>query len=803
MTLTLRPYQAEGVAWLRPRRRALLADDMGLGKRLAFGTPILTPSGWTPIESLSPGDLVIGQDGSPHPVTRVHVAENRPFYRLTFSDGASIDADDEHLWRVQHVRNDSMRRYPTLPCGRWRVMTTADLVARGVKDKSGNRNWRIPTVDPVEYESRQLPADPYTVGVALGDGSNWGTESWEICTDVEILRAIGVEHPRPHKTCGYTGYGTVRVPLLGGGSAAEKRVPEEYLRSSPDQRLALLQGLMDSDGYAMPDGGAEFSSTSLLLVDAVVELTESLGGIARGRRKADSTYTHNGEKRRGLPAERVNIKLPAPLIPFRLKRKADSYVVPTKYQPTRIIAEIERIENGPGACIAVDSPDHLYVAKRHIVTHNTPQALCALPSNVPVLVIAPAVVKYSWANEAAAWRPDYRVDVLSGVGSFRWPDPGEILITTFGLLPLCVREVTLREEKRKISPAEAKELKKQARKLPKPHPRTVIVADEAHRLSNNKTNQTLRFRALRTKALNREGRCWGLTGTPLLNRPRDLWNLITSLGLAREFGSWPWFCEAFNAEQGTYGIEWGKPNYDMLLPALSKIAKRRLKKHVLPELPEKIYRTIPIELGDNNRRLCDAAIEALEAAGVNFLTASVEAIEMAAGGLSFETLSRARAALADAKTEAALDIVADFEEQDTPLVVMSDHRRPVEAVAKREGWGAIHGDVSAADRARVVERFQAGELRGVALTIAAGGVGITLTRASNVLRVDRNWTPALNVQAEDRCHRFGQTRGVVITDLVADHPLDERIAEVCAEKTELAAAIDRIAEPAAAAAGGI
>jgi SNF2 family DNA or RNA helicase len=142
-------------------------------------------------------------------------------------------------------------------------------------------------------------------------------------------------------------------------------------------------------------------------------------------------------------------------------------------------------------------------------------------------------------------------------------------------------------------------------------------------------------------------------------------------------------------------------------------------------------------------------------------------------------------ALAIAKIPAMLRMVEDFEEQEEPLVVFSAHRAPIDELEKRKGWGVITGDTSPEERSRLEARFQAGDLLGIGCTIRAGGVSITLTRACNALFVDREWTPALNSQAEDRTYRIGQDRPVLITTLVADHPLDLRVTELTTDKQVL------------------
>lgn len=441
----------------------------------------------------------------------------------------------------------------------------------------------------------------------------------------------------------------------------------------------------------------------------------------------------------------------------------------------------------------------------------TPQALVA--TGAQAVAVVPAVVKGSWVDECLAWRKDLRPVVLQGRGSFRWPRAGELVVTNYEVLPPCMAEATAlkkrieeKEEKNRLlgllpmddslarDRAKLDELRAAIKAIGKPLPGTDLLADEAHRLASNKTSQTKRFRALRRVVAKAGGHTYGFTGTPLLNRPIELWNLLTSFGLQQEaFGSWPAFCRAFGAQQGRFGMVWGKPT-DAVPQGLAKVAKRRLKKHVLRELPDKTYRVVRVELDRQARAVCDAAASALAGLGVDLEHATRMALETAEQGAAFETMSRARMALATAKVSAALELIEEFEAQEIPLVVLSAHRAAAIAVGAKKGWASIHGGVAAADRSDIVRRFQAGELRGVALTIRAGGVGITLTRASNVLRIDRDWTPGLNRQAEDRVHRFGQRDHVVVTDLVADHALDVRMAEVCLEKDELAAAVDAMAD---------
>ncbi len=121
---------------------------------------------------------------------------------------------------------------------------------------------------------------------------------------------------------------------LTGHKAQDKFVPERYLFATIDNRLAMLRGLLDSDGYVCPENGAiEFSSASEKLARDVIFLVQSFGGTARLSRKDVTHYVHNGEDRYGLPSYRVNISMPNGINPFLLSRKADVHRERTKYKP--------------------------------------------------------------------------------------------------------------------------------------------------------------------------------------------------------------------------------------------------------------------------------------------------------------------------------------------------------------------------------------------------------------------------------------------------------------------------------------
>ncbi len=404
----------------------------------------------------------------------------------------------------------------------------------------------------------------------------------------------------------------------------------------------------------------------------------------------------------------------------------------------------------------------------------TIQALTALPHSSPVLIVCPSIAKGVWVAEARKWRPDLSPTLLEGKGSFRWPTHQEMVVTNFDVLPT------------------APEF---------PPPGVCLVVDEAHALKSNKSLRTQRLRLMADDVRQKGGRTWLLTATPLLNRPPELWSLLQCAGLAQEaFGSWKGFSQAFNAKEkqtrdGKKWLEWGAPS-ETVQPAFAKVALRRLRKDVLPELPTKTYQDHFVDLKRKEEKAIDQTL--LEDANMDrSWQAVLEAQELS--DIGFEGLSKARALLAEAKIAAMLAMVEEFEEQGEPLVVFSAHDAPIQALAGRVGWLTITGETTSAKRQQRASAFQnseeitwgesapgnEGPPMGIAGNIQAMGTAITLTRASHVLFVDQAWTPALNWQAEDRICRIGQTRGCVVHRLVADHPLDRRVAELLGQKTSM------------------
>lgn len=368
-------------------------------------------------------------------MTEIHPIDPAPVsYRLTFDDGATIDACADHLWltydadeladlttktdewrssrqakrasratgkRSQAFMDSIIQRnkardydYKAPPTG---TIRTTQLIADTLLTKRGRRNHAVPVALPLDLPDAELPIDPYVLGAWLGDGHS--ATGAITCYDPEILAQIEL-----------AGYGVRRVPstvstfrivgftadlmalqreMIGTGAKRNKHIPPQYLRASVAQRLALVQGLMDTDGYADQRGACEFTTTSVALRDGFGELMASLGikGVgSEGRATLDGRDC--GPKYR--------FKFRTTLEVFRLGRKRDRQgrEPGRRTRNYRYIVACDRIDPKPMRCITVDSASHLYLAGRQMIpTHNTHGLLLEAVRNADVKGFAAVIFR--------------------------------------------------------------------------------------------------------------------------------------------------------------------------------------------------------------------------------------------------------------------------------------------------------------------------------------------------------------------------------------------------------------------------
>lgn len=382
-----RPYQEAAVnavfeQWHIGNRSTLAQLPTGTGKSQPVTSQVLTPRGWYPIGYLQVGDSVIGSEGSATEVLGVFPQGTLEVYTVTMSDGTQVECSADHLWSVQ----TKDRKWYS---GKFTVKRTIDLMG-DLSYRDGSNKWFLPIVEPVHFEEKEVPLDPYLLGVIIGDGGVSISGRVIISSaDQEVLSLVSERLPLDCciRHIGRYDYGVfqsgrrrgefrrnsvieaIRELGLENHRSEEKFVPCSYLYNSIAVRSELLRGLMDTDGTITKEGHSEFNTTSSHLASDVEELIRSLGGVVQ-MRKRRTEYTYNGKKLSGLQSYRLTVSLPS-MNPFRLLRKATRYFSQKKQGNTKAIVKIEKTGKEECVCIRVAAADSLYVTEGYNLTHNT------------------------------------------------------------------------------------------------------------------------------------------------------------------------------------------------------------------------------------------------------------------------------------------------------------------------------------------------------------------------------------------------------------------------------------------------
>ena len=400
----------------------------------------------------------------------------------------------------------------------------------------------------------------------------------------------------------------------------------------------------------------------------------------------------------------------------------------------------------------------------------TRQAIVALKHarpGGPYLVVCPASVKRNWVREIAIAAPEastYVIERGEGPG-----DAHEWVIVNYDILGRHVDTLGA-------------------------VPWAGLVFDEAHYLKNHRSARSRLARQLadRAKAVTSANPAvYLLTGTPLTNRPRDLFVLLQLVGhpLGRSFLS---FAKRYcAAERNDYGWETrGASNIEELTVQLHGVMLRRAKDEVL-SLPPKIRTWLPVDVPKGTGvRDMRKVVELL--VGDEPLAPGSTVDERRLRGRLLHAVTRARQTLANAKVKATIDLVTSAVEQGEKVIVFSCFEEPVQAIVEAFRGSAVllHGETPADKRQAIVDHFQNDDrIRVFVANIIAGGIGNNLTAATQVVFNDLDWVPANHWQAEDRAYRIGQTRTVNVTYMIAAETIDDFVQMVLEKKARLVGAI--------------
>ena len=392
----------------------------------------------------------------------------------------------------------------------------------------------------------------------------------------------------------------------------------------------------------------------------------------------------------------------------------------------------------------------------------TIQALAYLemhPEKTPVIIICPASLKLNWRREIRHGMSSRNVIVLQGTQPCSIAKYDTIIIN-YDILAHWMDAIL------KINPQ-------------------VVIADEAHYFKNNASNRTKAVK----KLAKRVPHFIALTGTPIVNRPVEIYNAINIIDRSL-FPSFFKFGKRYcNATHNGFGWDFnGSSNVEELHEKLGSIMIRRKKADVLKDLPDKVRSFVPFEL-DNLKEYMDAENNFK---GYIMKTQGKEAAQKVSNAETLVQIEVLKQLAVKGKMKSAIDWIRNFLDTDGKLVVFAIHKIVINALMKEFGGIAvkIDGSVAMKDRDKAVQQFQENDkIQLFVGNIKAAGLGLTLTAASNVAFLELPWTPGELSQAEDRCHRIGQENSVTVYYLLAQGTMDEQIASLLDSKGKVLDAV--------------
>lgn len=387
------------IGFKRGEELITIVGRTGQGKEQPLSSKILTPNGWKLMKDIQVGDFIFAGNGDVTKVSAIFPQGNKDVYRITFNDRTYAECGLEHLWKVKERRSYNKSG---IPIREEKVLTLAQMLNHLDKyDKNSKQYKQQYAIDyipaNIEFNSQLTSNDihPYILGALLGDGCFVaGTEVRIACheKDTQIIDTMNKFMPIDyyvHKTKGKNEYNLIRKhkisyqPVNGTGrndiylklndlgligcKSNNKFIPKKYLYSSLKERIWLLKGLTDTDGYARNSNYQQFDTVSYQLALDFMELIRSLGGKA-SYIKRPTHYQKDNVKIEGQTRYCINYSLD--FNPYNLERKRNRWKSFRQVR-TKFIVNIEKVRQEECQCIMLDHPEHTYITDDYTITHNT------------------------------------------------------------------------------------------------------------------------------------------------------------------------------------------------------------------------------------------------------------------------------------------------------------------------------------------------------------------------------------------------------------------------------------------------
>lgn len=374
----------------------------GGGKALTISSLVCTPFGFRPLKDLKIGDIISNpMTGGQQRITWIHPKGTFDFYRIHFVDGTYTDCSEGHLWRLRVGRKKSKKakhnpeHYAMYGDDRlWPAKKMYDWY----QDKKGGKNKGahliIPLTKPVEFSvggcGTGRPIDPYILGAIIGNGCIGEKTISKNCVrfsvmDDEIKQRFIDDMSKYHtktdsQAIHYTIYNNDLVKAvkdlgITGNPSRDRFIPRPYLLAPIKDRIKLMQGLMDTDGYVDDRGHMSYTSISKQLAEDVAFIVRSLGGVATvTTNKAGYKDPRTGEFVQCNDAWNVQIrtKMNPDLCGLTRKKERARYDFNGgNSELGKRITDVEYIGKQESFCISVDDPSGLYITDNFTVTHNS------------------------------------------------------------------------------------------------------------------------------------------------------------------------------------------------------------------------------------------------------------------------------------------------------------------------------------------------------------------------------------------------------------------------------------------------
>lgn len=388
----------------------------------------------------------------------------------------------------------------------------------------------------------------------------------------------------------------------------------------------------------------------------------------------------------------------------------------------------------------------------------TIEALATIESAMayPALVVCPASLKINWHRECLKWLPKRTAHILERNYSLDQSDAiktgaSQIVITNYENLE---KNMWLQIM-----------------------PWSCVIIDEAHYIKDQKSKRTNNVQKISRNA----ERVILMTGTPVINKPFDLVPLLQTARKLHLFdGFWGFVNEYCNAQKTRFGYDFsGAENLDELNQKLRECGYlRREKNEVLPELPEKIRQNLLLEI--DNRKDYELAKHAL----IDYIRES-KGEEKARNAMRAETLVRIntlRQLAVEGKIRDVVSWIKDFQQTKKSIIVFGWHTEVLDFISSEFSCEVLNGETKETDRQKMIDDFQGGVTKIIAINIKTGGVGLTLTAASYELFVELPWTNSALEQAEDRAHRIGQKETLNVYYAIGENTIDELFMKMIDKK---------------------